>query len=101
MKAANERLNQLLAQLVGRQVRRIRRDRRLSQRQLAARAGSRSPIISRLERGAGGTPSLETLRPIARALNVDLHSLLLGLNWSRIDRLARSTVNVDACRRTA
>ena len=42
-----------------------------SQTQLAEAIGSRQPVISRLERGAGN-PSLHTLKRIAKALDLSL-----------------------------
>jgi ribosome-binding protein aMBF1 (putative translation factor) len=42
-----------------------------SQSQLADAIGSRQPVISRLERGEGN-PSLQTLRRIAKALDLSL-----------------------------
>ncbi|MEY3783691.1 MAG: hypothetical protein RLZZ230_13 [Candidatus Parcubacteria bacterium] len=43
-----------------------------SQSQLAEAAGSRQPVISRLERGESN-PSLQTLQRIAKALDLSLH----------------------------
>ena len=43
----------------------------LSQRQLAARAGTKQPAISRLENGAG-KPSLGLLERVASALDADV-----------------------------
>lgn len=42
-----------------------------SQTELAKRAGTRQPVISRLERG-GSNPTLDLLQRIARALDTDL-----------------------------
>jgi len=43
----------------------------LSQRQLAARVGTKQPVISRLESGAS-KPSLSLLERVAKALDADL-----------------------------
>lgn len=43
-----------------------------SQTELAKAIGSRQPVISRLERGAGN-PSLQTLQRVAQALDLSLH----------------------------
>ena len=43
-----------------------------SQTELAEAIGSRQPVISRLERGAGN-PSLQTLQRVAQALDLSLH----------------------------
>jgi transcriptional regulator with XRE-family HTH domain len=92
-RAIDERLGRVLAEEVGRCVRRLRKQRKLTQLQLATRAGSYGPVIARLEKGAVEAPEIETLRGIARALCIDLRSLLLGLDWTRIDRVARASLH--------
>jgi ribosome-binding protein aMBF1 (putative translation factor) len=44
----------------------------LSQTELAQRVGTKQPVISRLESGAGN-PTLDLLRRVAKALNTELH----------------------------
>ena len=53
---------------VGAQIARLRQQRRLSQAQLAARAGMSAPNISRIENSPAQNMTLETLVKIARAL---------------------------------
>lgn len=60
--------------LVGRQVARIRRERDLTQAQLAELVDVATETISRLERGVS-IPSLKTLENIGRTLNVPLKDL--------------------------
>ncbi len=95
------RLSRTIALLVGRRIRSLRRERKLSQYELAARVGTYRPVIARLETGRH-EPSLEVLRPVARALRIDLQTLLEGIDWPRVDRLARLTVRgVYRARRSA
>lgn len=44
----------------------------LSQTELALRVGTKQPVISRLESGAGN-PTIDLLRRVAKALNTELH----------------------------
>jgi DNA-binding Xre family transcriptional regulator len=53
---------------VGVQIARMRQRKRLSQAQLAARAGMSAPNISRIENSPAQNMTLETLVKIARAL---------------------------------
>ena len=53
---------------VGVQITRMRQRKRLSQAQLAARAGMSAPNISRIENSPAQNMTLETLVKIARAL---------------------------------
>jgi DNA-binding Xre family transcriptional regulator len=53
---------------VGTQIARMRQKKRLSQAQLAARAGMSAPNISRIETSPAQNMTLETLVKIARAL---------------------------------
>ena len=86
------RLERLIAKRIALRVRTLRKDRGLTQYQLAARAGGsiQRPHITRLERGRHA-PNVLTLELIARGLGLDLRSLLLGLDWQSIDRVARAT----------
>jgi len=52
-------------------VRRARERARMTQAELASRIGSTQPAVARLEAG-GTTPSLDTLRRIAAALDLEL-----------------------------
>jgi transcriptional regulator with XRE-family HTH domain len=51
-----------------------RTDLGLTQTQLGARLGITKGAVSRLERGAGGSPLLATLRPWAQALGFDIYT---------------------------
>jgi DNA-binding Xre family transcriptional regulator len=53
---------------VGTEIARMRQKKRLSQAQLAARAGMSAPNISRIENSPAQNITLETLMKIARAL---------------------------------
>jgi DNA-binding Xre family transcriptional regulator len=53
---------------VGTQIAKARQKKRLSQAQLAARAGMSAPNISRIENGPAQNMTLETLVKIARVL---------------------------------
>lgn len=61
--------------LVGRNVRRIRVERRLSMSGLAGEAGLSKQTLSKIEMGEGN-PTVETLEAIARALRVGVGHLL-------------------------
>ena len=56
---------------VARQVIKLRLERGLSQKQLAAKAGTAQPNISRLER-ASINPSLQFLQRVAQALDAEI-----------------------------
>ncbi|HET9471659.1 MAG TPA: helix-turn-helix domain-containing protein [Usitatibacter sp.] len=62
---------------VGQRVRRLREERRLSQKELAKRAGISFAFVSRIENG-GRKPSLKTLRMLAPHLGVTADHLETG-----------------------
>lgn len=65
---------------VGQRIREIRKERNLTQRQLADRVGINFTYLSRVENDrldADQTPREETLQKIARALDTDADELLL------------------------
>jgi transcriptional regulator with XRE-family HTH domain len=66
----------------------IRKDKKVSQGELAIKAGIHINVIGRYERGEA-TPSIEIAGKIAEALKVSLDYLVLG----------RSDLNVDPCLR--
>ena len=68
---------------LGRRIARLRKDRGLVQKQLAARAGTSTSQISRYERGAA-EPSLLSLLPLCQALGVTPNDLLLGLGEEQV-----------------
>lgn len=61
-------------QLVGRAIRRIRKQKKLSLQDLASRAGVAVGVLSQIERNLGN-PSLKTLTRIHRALEIPLSAL--------------------------
>ena len=61
---------------IGRMIQRLREDKGLSQRQLAARAGVTNGYISQLEAGDKKNPSLAVLQRLAKALGVPVTELL-------------------------
>lgn len=64
---------------LGKQVRKLRQDRELSQEQLAAKANLTHATVSRIERGAHeGT--MRTIRKLAKALGVSAEELIGGAN---------------------
>jgi transcriptional regulator with XRE-family HTH domain len=63
----------------GRRLRKLRAEHGLSQDQLAERAGMRSTVIGRLERGVR-EPRLTTILRVARGLGVQPGALLDGLD---------------------
>lgn len=56
-------------------LRRLRRDRELTQEQLAKASGVNQTTISDLENGRTTNPSWETIARIAKALHVDPHDV--------------------------
>lgn len=62
-------------------IRRLRRDRGLTQEDLADRAGISQRTLSDIERGNIGLPRVENLRALAAALGVDTGDLLLASNY--------------------
>lgn len=91
---ARDQLSGLLASQVGARLRALRLDAELSQGELAARAETHRPIISRLERGVH-VPDLDVLARMARALDVDVVTVLTPLDWAEIDRAAQMTLAED------
>ena len=66
-----------LKQLFGRRVRELRKERGLSQEQLAARAGLHYTYLGGIERGERN-PALVNIGKIARALDVEPRELFPG-----------------------
>ena len=64
----------VVAREVGRQVRRLRRERELTQGQVASKAGLNLTTISHVETGTV-SPTVETLEKLARALDVSVVEL--------------------------
>jgi transcriptional regulator with XRE-family HTH domain len=61
---------------IGAIVRRLRRQRQLTQEQLAARTGLSQGHVSHLENGERLNPGMTTLKRLARALGVPVAELL-------------------------
>lgn len=59
----------------GIRLRELRRDRHLTQKQLAKRLGTDASYVARLETGKIESPGLESLRRIAEALDVPVSAL--------------------------
>ena len=64
-----------LGQVVARRLREIRRERRLSQEELAARAGVNRNYVGKIERGEN-SPTVEMLEKIAVVLEIEPELLL-------------------------
>ena len=78
---------------LGRRVRLFRRQRGLTQAQLAERVGVSDNFIGMIERGRGH-PTLETISGVAKALEVGLHDLFqeeerLGSTGEVVEELNR------------
>lgn len=61
--------------MVGENIKKIRKSRRLTQKQLSEKAGISISYIQQLEYGIKENPSLETLTLIANVLNVNIQDL--------------------------
>ena len=70
-----KRRNQREHATFGERLRRLRRDRHLTQVQLAKRLGTDASYVARLETGKIESPGLESLRRIAEALDVPVSTL--------------------------
>lgn len=65
----------VIAQKVGKKMRRIRKERNLSQEDVAGRAGMHVTTYGRIERGESNPP-LQTLEKIAKALRTSLSDFI-------------------------
>lgn len=59
---------------LGKRIKRARKDKKISQEELAGRVGLHYTTISRIERGMSNTP-VQTINKIAKALKVDMSDL--------------------------
>jgi len=66
-----------LATDLAKNLKRIRNDRRITQDELASRAGVASSTVAKLEQGAIKSPSLATAAAIARVLEIEVRDLNL------------------------
>jgi len=74
-------------------VKRLRRERRLTQRELADLLGVRQPFVARIESGRGNL-SLRKVESVSRALEVDPQELLSPVfAYGRPEEVARLVVN--------
>lgn len=80
-----------LAVALGARIRELRLDAEMTQDELAHRVDSKREIISRIEHGHH-LPTWRTLAEIAIGLDIDLATLLIPLDWDRIDRMFRETL---------
>src|SRR4051812_49826619 len=78
------RVGDLEAETIGARLRRLRRERGLSQRELASQGVSYA-YISRIEAGAR-RPSVKALRQLARKLNVSPEYLETGSDLRDVDQ---------------
>jgi transcriptional regulator with XRE-family HTH domain len=77
---------QTVAELFGIALRRVRRERGLSQEALAEATGLSANFIGEMERGLKA-PGLGVIVRLARALDVSVHDLLADFTKSAIQRL--------------
>jgi transcriptional regulator with XRE-family HTH domain len=77
---------QTVAQLFGIALRRLRRERGLSQEALAEATGLSANFVGEMERGLKA-PGLGVIVRLARALDVSVHDLLEDFTNSAIQRL--------------
>lgn len=59
---------------LGKRIRRARKDKKISQEELADRVGLHYTTISRIERGLSNSP-VETINKIAKALSIKISDL--------------------------
>jgi transcriptional regulator with XRE-family HTH domain len=83
-----------IARLVGQRIRELRLDAELTQQKLAQRSRTHRPIISRIEHGVH-VPDLWTLAERARALELDVVTVLLGVDWGEIDGAACAVLRAE------
>lgn len=69
----------------GKRIRQERKCRRMTLKQLAARAGFSITFLSDIERGYA-SPPMKTLYRIADALEVSIHALIPLNDWAARDR---------------
>lgn len=67
-----------LQKAIGKRIRQIRQDKKITQEDLATSIGKLRPVLQRIEAGAVN-PSVYTLREIAEGLKIKLEELLKGL----------------------
>jgi transcriptional regulator with XRE-family HTH domain len=71
---------------IGKRIRDLREERRLTQRELARRAGLTPSGVGFIEHGQTRNPSAETVVTIARALGVPVEELLVEEEMERLEK---------------
>ncbi len=61
---------------LGAVLRRLRREQDLTQQEVAKRAGISQPLVSFIETGSKGNPTIRVLKKLAKALGVPVTELL-------------------------
>lgn len=69
-------------------LKRIRKEKGLTQRQLADKSKVSFSMVSKLESGEQANPSLETVEKIATALGIEPYQLLSNLDLDKISQIA-------------
>lgn len=78
--------------LLGKRIKELRRNKKLTQEQLAEKIGIGTPNISYFETGKY-TPALETMQKIARALDVEIYELYLFKQEKSIEDMRKELTN--------
>lgn len=80
-------LSSCIARVLSARIRELRLDAEMPQSELADRSGMHRPVICRIERGVH-VPGLCTLAAIAAALELDVSTILMGIDWREVDMAA-------------
>ena len=84
-------------QLVGKRIAKIRHEKKLTQENLAEKAGITNNYLSNIERNRS-IPSLETLMSICTALSVTPNEILIGTDDTQTNYLTRDICNlIEKC----
>lgn len=80
-----------LKQDLGQRIQKLRKDRKITQEQLAEMVGIDPKNISRIEKG-NNYPTAENLTSIAKALNVDIYELFV-FNSIPLEQMKEEIIN--------
>jgi transcriptional regulator with XRE-family HTH domain len=80
-----------LKQDLGQRIQKLRKDKKITQEQLAEMVGIDPKNISRIEKG-NNYPSAENLTSIAKALNVDIYELFV-FNSIPLEQMKEEIIN--------
>ena len=80
-----------LKQDLGQRIRKLRKDKKITQEQLAEMVGIDPKNISRIEKG-NNYPTAENLTSIAKALNVDIYELFV-FNSIPLEQMKEEIIN--------